>query len=142
MTRTRRRRARVPTILAILIVVVCLGAAAIGLYVRTINTNLKRLADSPISVVDLSRVPDGTYSGECRVLPIIARVEVTVVDHRITQIQLVEHRHGRGAAAEVIPSRVVEAQTLNVDTVSGATFSSKAILKAMEDALTSASGKS
>ncbi len=37
--------------------------------------------------------------------------------------------------AEKIPDKVLEEQSLQVDIVSGATFSSKVILKAVEDAL-------
>jgi len=69
------------------------------------------------------------------VFPVSAKVKVVVKGHRITGIELVEHRHGRGAAAEAIPGRVVEAQCLAVDTVAGATYSSKVILKAIENAL-------
>jgi uncharacterized protein with FMN-binding domain len=46
-----------------------------------------------------------------------------------------EHRNGQGEAAEVIPQMVVDAQSLQVDAISGATFSSKVILLAIEDAL-------
>ncbi|NCC85175.1 MAG: FMN-binding protein [Clostridia bacterium] len=49
-----------------------------------------------------------------------------------------KHVNGMGQAAEALPSQVVEAQTLQVDLVSGASFSSKVILLAIEDALTHA----
>ncbi|MFO8059504.1 MAG: FMN-binding protein, partial [Bacillota bacterium] len=83
---------------------------------------------------------DGTYDGSHEVFPVSVEVRVTVQDHRITRIELVKHTHGRGEAAEVIPDRVLEAQTLKVDAISGATYSSKAILKAIEDALLKAGG--
>ena len=41
-------------------------------------------------------------------------------------------------AAKAIPGRVLEAQGLGVDLVSGASYSSKVILKAVEDALAQA----
>ncbi len=63
---------------------------------------------------------------------------MTVKNHQITEIELVKHKSGRGAPAEIIPSKVVEAQTLQVDAVSGATYSSKVILKAIENALNNA----
>ncbi|TYB94365.1 MAG: FMN-binding protein, partial [Kosmotoga sp.] len=50
-------------------------------------------------------------------------------------IELIEHNHGRGEAAEVIPEKVVEAQSLKVDIITSATYSSKVILKAIENAL-------
>ena len=59
-------------------------------------------------------------------------------NHVLTAVELVKHRHGRGAAAEVIPDAVLRQQTLGVDAISGATYSSKVILKAIDDALGSA----
>ena len=58
-------------------------------------------------------------------------------NHKIEDIQLLNHRNGKGKAAEVIPEKVVLSQSLKVDTITGATVSSKVILKAIEVALTS-----
>jgi len=63
-----------------------------------------------------------------------------VQDHQIKEIELVRHDHGQGSSAEVIPDRILEAQSLEVDIVSGATASSKVILKAVENALTLGAG--
>lgn len=121
-------------ILGILVVVI------IGAYfgIKTIGSNLDQLKDLKISNVDISKVPDGTYTGSYKVFPIIAEVKVTVKNHEITGIELVKHKSGQGAPAEIIPSKVVEAQILEVDAVSGATYSSKVILKAIENALNNA----
>ena len=91
-----------------------------------------------IGDVDLSTIPDGTYSGSHEAVWVGATVEVTVRDHRIIEIKL-DHRHGQGEAAEVITDHVIEAQSLQVDTISGVTSSSKVILKAIEKALLNAS---
>jgi uncharacterized protein with FMN-binding domain len=85
----------------------------------------------------MSKISDGVYEGSCSVFPVSVKVEVAVENHTITNINLVEHKNGKGSAAEVLPAKVVEAQSLEVDAVSGATCSSKAILKAIKDALTS-----
>ncbi len=58
-----------------------------------------------------------------------------VRNHEIVEIIILKHNHGRGSDAEVVPDRVVASQSLRVDTVSGATFSSIVILKAIENAL-------
>lgn len=47
-------------------------------------------------------------------------------------LQLPLQSNGQGSGADVIPLRVVEAQSLNVDIVSGATYSSKIILLAIK----------
>lgn len=103
-----------------------------------IEANLEGLKELAISDIDLSKVKDGVYIGKHSVFPVAVEVKVTVSNHKISGIELVKHKNGRGAAAEIIPDKVIESQTLQVDTVSGATYSSKVILKAIENALDSA----
>lgn len=90
-----------------------------------------------ISNVDLSKVPDGSFTGSFDAVYIGAEVNVTVENHKIVDIKLVNHKNERGQRAEVIPEKVVQAQSLQVDAVSGATNSSKVILKSIENALIS-----
>lgn len=95
----------------------------------------QRVKAIEIDTIDLQKVQDGEYRGAYDAILVKAEVLVTVQNHRITRIDLVKHEHGRGAAAEVIPQRVVEKQSLQVDAVTGATASSKVILEAIEQAL-------
>jgi uncharacterized protein with FMN-binding domain len=107
--------------------------------IGNIESNLEELKYLQIEEVDLSTIKDGSYSGEYSALPVSAKVKVTVEGYQITDIELVEHVNGQGSGAEIIPATVVEKQTLQIDTVSGATYSSKVILKAIENALLNAS---
>jgi len=89
-----------------------------------------------LSEVDLGSVADGTYRGQCEAGPVKAVVAVEVVGGRIRNIEIVEHRTLLGKKAErEIPSRVLSAQSVKVDTVTRATASSMVILKAIEKAL-------
>ena len=68
-------------------------------------------------------------------------VEVEVSDVEILSVKVTEHAETAGLSdtpIERIPAKIVEGQTLAVDTVSGATNTSNAILKAAEDALAQA----
>ena len=68
-------------------------------------------------------------------------VEVEVSDAEILSVKVTEHAETAGLSdtpIERIPAKIVEGQTLAVDTVSGATNTSNAILKAAEDALAQA----
>jgi uncharacterized protein with FMN-binding domain len=85
---------------------------------------------------DFSAVADNTYRGQSKVGPVQVIVDVTVEEGVIKNIDLVRHFNGLGKKAEVIIPRVIEAQSLNVDVISGATGSSKAILQAIERAVT------
>jgi uncharacterized protein with FMN-binding domain len=84
---------------------------------------------------DVRQVADGTYRGESKVGPVRVTLDVTVKDGAYQSIYLIRHFNGRGKSAEAIIPAVINAQSLEVDCVSGATGSSKAILKAVEDAL-------
>jgi uncharacterized protein with FMN-binding domain len=84
---------------------------------------------------DLQRIADGTYRGNSKVGPVRVTLDVVIKNNTISAIDLIRHFNGRGKAAEAIVPRIIEAQSLEVDVISGATGSSKAILKAVEDAL-------
>lgn len=89
----------------------------------------------PITTPNYESLPDGTYRGVYDGGLVRAEVAVTVHAKGIQSVELLEHEHGRGAEAEKIVDSIVEAQSLEVDVISGATVSSKAILKAAENAL-------
>lgn len=118
----------------VLVILVVLIAAGYCAYLY-IDNNQRRFVRAAVPDVDLSKVADGTYPGSCDVFPVSVEVRVTVKGHRIAGIELVKHRNGQGTPAEAIPARIVEAQSLKVDAVSGATLSSKVILKAVQNAL-------
>ena len=120
--------------LTVLLIIAGFLTAAMGLMANT-KKNLEELANASVRDIDISELADGVYTGSYSMFPVSAKVKVTVKGQRITGIELLEHDNGRGAPAEVIPGRVVEAQSLDVEAVSGATYSSKVILKAIENAL-------
>lgn len=110
----------------------------VWILISNVQKNLEALKTIEISDVDLSAVQDGAYEGSFSQFPISAKVRVTIKDHRIESIELLEHKHGKGGAAETIPDKVTEAQSLQVDAVSGATGSSQVIKKAIQNALETA----
>ncbi len=115
-------------------VVLILG---ITLYVVMEKTN-ERLDTLPASSIDnaaFSTLRDGVFQGEYNAFPIEVVVDVTVKDQQINHIDLVKHVNGQGAAGKDVLEEVIAAQSLHVDLVSGATYSSKVILLAVEDAL-------
>ena len=63
------------------------------------------------------------------------KVQVAVEGHELAEIEITEHQNGLGGKAEEIIEDVIDSQSLEVYAISGATVSSKCILKALEDAL-------
>jgi len=88
-----------------------------------------------ISDIDITKIKDGEYEGEYRTTLVSSKVQVYVKNGKIKRIDIIEHKHGRGKKGEEVINRVISAQSLRVDAISGATISSKVILKALENAL-------
>lgn len=118
-------------------VLVLLAAGGVAGYIlfQKIEGDMASLETAAIPAIDLTVVEDGVYEGSYIALPISVEVLVTVREHQITEIELVRHTNGQGEAAEAVTGSVMEAQSLQVDAVSGATYSSKVILLAIGDAL-------
>ena len=80
----------------------------------------------------------GTYSGEAQGFHGLIKLDVTVDKNTIKKIVITEHGETQGIgsnAVEQLPEKIIKEQSLAVDTISGCTVSSKAILAAVESAL-------
>ncbi|HRW93617.1 MAG TPA: FMN-binding protein [Thermotogota bacterium] len=116
-------------------IAVLAGVLVFTYVIGKMEEGLESLKSMQIAQIDLSQVKDGVYNGSFEQLPLKVEVSVTVRDGQIVGIDLRKHQHGKGQDAEAIPGKVIAAQSLQVDLVSGATYSSIAILKAIENAL-------
>lgn len=99
------------------------------LYSGYLNRTAARVTLPPLN---LANVADGVYEGSARILHVAPKLQVTVAGRKITNITFVTLVAGdvTGLAA-----RVIKAQSLDVDAISGATISTKAVLKAIDNAL-------
>ena len=84
---------------------------------------------------------DGTYTGSAKGFGGTITVKVTIKDGRITGIKITS-APGEGRSyldrASVLTGKIIKAQSTNVDAVSGATYSSNGIIKAVRNALAKA----
>ena len=86
----------------------------------------------------VAETADGVYEGTGAGLNGQIKVSVTVSGGKITEVKVLEHSETAGIsdpAIEKIPAAIVEAQSADVDIVSGATFTSKGIIDAVKNAL-------
>jgi uncharacterized protein with FMN-binding domain len=93
----------------------------------------------PIGAVDFKSLDDGTYVGEYAGGMYKWRankVQVTVASGRVTNISVLEQKSPppTGLTSQLY-DRVIQAQSLQVDTITSATITSKAYLKSVENAL-------
>jgi len=104
----------------------------------SISDEIEQIKSMDISYVDPATVPDGEYTGE---FPFrqryLYRVKVMVKSGRIVDIEVLENGTENEYAEKglgVIP-RILREQSPEVNAVSGATVTSKALMKCVEKAL-------
>ncbi len=127
-----KRGKTIVTILSIILGIVVVLLIVGGIYSWRFISGSRKIV---VGSVDLSKVPDGTCEGSYSFFHDSAKVRVKVLDHRITNLELLS---SPGAAKNQIPTltqRVLDQQSLQVDLVTGASVSEKVFLKAVENAL-------
>jgi uncharacterized protein with FMN-binding domain len=124
-------------ILLLSLVVGALFAVGIGGFTMVDHATKSVTRGIVVYTQNVRGAPDGIYTGSYEILPVKVVVRVNVEDGEIADIFILEHQNGLGGKAERIVKDVLERQSLNVDVVSGATASSKAILRAIENAIQS-----
>ena len=92
--------------------------------------------EEEVIVLDLSK--DGTFSGKARGINADVVVEVVIKDGVIVEVNVVEHEETEslaGPAIETVTKAIVDAQSVNVDSVTGATVTSDAVKAAVAQAI-------
>jgi len=121
-------------ILLYIVVIILIAAGAAFIY---FNQGLSKYRKMTINEVDLKKIEDGVYQGEFTGGRWKNKLEVTVQNHKITDIKMLQASDMSGIKdiGERVFKKVEEQQSLQIDTVSGATVHTKAVLKSIENAL-------
>jgi uncharacterized protein with FMN-binding domain len=88
-----------------------------------------------VNPVNLSRIADGTHEGRFARGRFSYTVEVSVQDHRIAAVKLMGPQQAQDTLIREVLDSIVRNQSVTVDTVSGASLTTKAVSKAVENAL-------
>jgi uncharacterized protein with FMN-binding domain len=127
----------------VIITIVAVGILALIGTVLTVSFNIKfkKMTEqvdadyAAVQMVDLKSVKDGVYKGSYQAFIVAVDLEVEVVDHEITRIEVKDQKCGKGYEGLEVIDRIVNAQSLDVDAKTGATGSSSVIVIAVDRAL-------
>lgn len=101
-----------------------------------LTRGLKEGENITIDSINLSNLSDGVYLGEFKEGRWSNTLNVIVKDHKITEIILKDDvKFPMPNLSDELFSNVIKSQNTTVDTISGATVTSKAYLKSIENAL-------
>lgn len=102
-------------------------------------------APGAISTAD-SSYKDGTYTGSVADAQWgVVQIQATIQNEKITNVQFLQYPNDRSRSVEInsyadpiLVNEAIQAQSANVDIVSGATDSSEAFIQSLSDALSQA----
>ena len=123
------RKSKKKIFLVVILFLLLIGLIWGAVYLKKVADYKRAVGETTFNEIDIANVSDGIYIGE------YAKVEVTVESGKIVTINILEHRHERGKAAETVVEKIIAEQKIDVDTISGATNSGTVIKKAVENAL-------
>jgi uncharacterized protein with FMN-binding domain len=124
----KKKKGKALIVVGIIVAVIVLIFA--GGYIA-VTRGLPEMQELVVNDVNPGELPDGIYTGEFSRYRWSNKVKVTIEDGRILDLQ----PESSGALEQDLAERIIARQSLQVDIETGATVSSKAFLKAVEEAL-------
>ncbi len=123
--------------LKIIITVIVIIIAIVLLILFYLTRGLQEGQNIEVNNVDLSYLEDdGFYTGSFNFGRWSNEAKVTLEDRKIVDIEFTDDvSFSKDEVREEIINRIIDKQKVNVDVVSGATVTSKAYMKAVENAL-------
>lgn len=101
-----------------------------------LSRGLNEVSNIKINGINISDIDDGIYSGRYNAGRWSNQLDVTINDHKITEINIENDvTFVKRDVSDELFNKVIEAQNTEVDAVSQATVISKAYLKSIENAL-------
>jgi len=124
---------------AVRIILIILGAIIfLGVVLAILATiGMDDVKNFKIPGIDLSRIEDGEYQGSCTISRWAMKVKVTVQDHKIKSVAIVDKMMSNlnEQMIATINGNVIDRQPPNFDALTAASITSKAYMIAITDAL-------
>lgn len=124
------------SILKILLSIIFIFILVCASGIFYLSRGLKEGSEIKVNGIRISDLKDGIYNGKYDAGRWSNQLSVTVKDHKITEINMVDDvTFVKPGVSDELFSKVIEIQNTKVDAVSQATVTSKAYLKSIENAL-------
>lgn len=126
-----------PRFLRIVMVLVVLVALIAWVGLTVFNRGMDEVMALDIGSVDIAELPDGIYEGDYTQNRWSYSVQVAVNSGRIRDITITHSNHEGivGGWNEAIIAEILQKQSLDIQGVSGATATTRALQRAVENAL-------
>ncbi len=119
--------------LAQIIVIILLVFGVFSLVMQTVMMHSYR--NMAIKSIDLKTISNGRYLGSAEFYGFEYKIALEIKNHKIIMVDIINNRDNNYAHyAEGVKYKIIKAGNINIDGITGATTTSKCLLKAAENA--------
>jgi uncharacterized protein with FMN-binding domain len=123
-------------VLKIILGIIGVIVLGISIMVFILMNGMDKAQALEVNQINLTQVEDGKYTGTYETTRWTNSVDVTIVDHKIEEIVIVKDvMFSLEGLSDRLFKNVIDKQSIDVDIETGSTITSKAYLKAIENAL-------
>lgn len=123
-------------VLKIILGIIGVIVLGISIMVFILMNGMDKAQALEVNQINLAQVEDGKYTGTYETTRWTNSVDVTIVDHKIEEIVIVKDvMFSLEGLSDRLFKNVIDKQSIDVDIETGSTITSKAYLKAIENAL-------
>lgn len=123
-------------VLKIILGIIGVIVLGISIMVFILMNGMDKAQALEVNQINLAQVEDGIYTGTYETTRWTNSVDVTIVDHKIEEIVIVKDvMFSLEGLSDRLFKNVIDKQSIDVDIETGSTITSKAYLKAIENAL-------
>ena len=127
---TQRIKQKTVVLIITHLIIIGIGFAAMNAI------ELNKIRNLPIKSINIGSVGDGTYNRDTKSGSYVYKVKAEVKNHRIVNIEGIDNRKSPYVSyAEGVFTKIIRQQKVDVDAITGATTTSEAFMKSVENAL-------
>lgn len=119
----------------ITLIAICIVLLAISYSQRKTRGQIAEAKQLPFFNTQLESVNDGTYTGKTVSSFLTVQLEVTVENHQIKDIQILEKKGSKGKKVDSIINTMIENNSSIVPAISGEELASLVFISCCDDAL-------
>ena len=122
-------------IIQTVLIIICIALTFVMYMQHRKRNYYKQAAQLPFYNVQPADVADGTYRGKVYTNFMHVQLDVTVADHKLTKIEIIENEGAYGKKVAPIIDRMIDQNTSVVQAVDGEELASIVFVACVDDAL-------
>lgn len=122
----------------IYVIIFCVLMIVISFFLGRSKRQMEEVKNLPFTNTQIEQINDGTYYGKTYTTFMRLQINVTVKDHKLTDIEFIENEGSKGSKAEEMAKRMIAENKVAVELIDKDELGSAVLISCVDSALESA----